>query len=154
MSKNWVVVAGRSKAKIFELDRKGPTLHLLKTIEKPEGKLRNEEMDSDRPGVTRNRYRGSTNTASLTKSQNTKDHNAEIFGKHIVHELDEARKKNQCEKVIFVVESSFKGILSKNINHNGMKNMVFDIVNKNYINLKEDEISERLKDIFWASFAA
>jgi len=78
MSKNWVVVAGRAEAKIFELDRKGPTLHLLKTIEKPEGKLRNEEMDSDRPGVTRNRYRGSTNTASLTKSQNTNGHNAKI----------------------------------------------------------------------------
>ena len=65
-----------------------------------------------------------------------------------------ARKNNKCEKVIFVVESSFKGILNKNLHNNGMKNMVYDIVNKNYINLKEDEISKRLKDIFWASFAA
>ena len=154
MSKNWVVVAGRSEAKIFELERNGPKLHLLKTIEKPEGKMRNEELDSDRPGVTRSRSKGNTHTASLTKSQNTKDHNAEIFGKHIVGELDKARKENQCEKVIFVVESSFKGILSKNMNHKGMKNMVFDIVNKNYINMKEDEISDRLKDVFWASFAA
>lgn len=154
MSKNWVVVAGRSEAKIFELHKNGPKLTLLKTIEKPEGKLRNEEMDSDRPGVTKNRYKGSTNTASLTKSQNTKDHNAEIFGKHIVEELDKARKENQCDKVIFVVESSFKGILNKNMHNNGMKNMVYDIVNKNYLNLKEDEISERLKDLFRASFAA
>jgi len=154
MSKNWVVVAGRSEAKIFELTKKGPKLNLLKTIEKPEGKMRNEDLDSDRPGVTKNRYKGSTNTASLTKSMNTKDHNAEVFGKYIVDELDKARKDHQCDKVIFVVESSFKGILTKNLNHNGMKNMVFDIVNKNYINMKEDEISERLKDVFWASFAA
>ena len=154
MSKNWVVVAGRSEAKIFELDRKGPKLHLLKTIEKPEGKMRNEEMDSDRPGVTRSRNKGSSHTASLTKSQNTKDHNAEIFGKHIIQELNKARKENQCEKVIFVVESSFKGILNKNMHNNGMKNMVFDTVNKNYIDLKEDEISDRLKDVFRASFAA
>jgi hypothetical protein len=33
MSKNWVVVAGRSGAKIFEIERNGPKLHLLKTIE-------------------------------------------------------------------------------------------------------------------------
>ncbi|RLA63794.1 MAG: hypothetical protein DRQ88_06935 [Epsilonproteobacteria bacterium] len=154
MSKNWVVVAGRSEAKIFELNRKGPKLTLLKTIEQPEGKMRNEELDSDRPGVTKSRYKGSANTSSLTKSQNTKEHNAEIFGKHIVHELDKARKGNQCDNVIFIVESSFKGILNKNLKRNGMKNIVYDIVNKNYINLKKDEISDRLKDLFLASFAA
>ena len=154
MSKNWVVLANRSEAKIFRLNRKGPDLKLLKTMEQPEGKLKNEKFETDRPGVTKNRYKGSNNTSSLTKSKNTKDRKIEIFGKKIVEELDKARKENNCDKVIFIVESGFKGVLAKELAQKGLKKIVHEMVNKNYINLKEEEIVSRLNDIFRTSFAA
>lgn len=47
MEKTWIVVADRSEARLFELKKR--ELHLVDTLDNPEGRHRTRE-DSDRPG--------------------------------------------------------------------------------------------------------
>lgn len=66
---HWVLVADSTSCKLYAFSRKPQELTLLKTLENPEGKLKKEDIVSDRPGHynTRTSARGAYQPASDPK---------------------------------------------------------------------------------------
>jgi protein required for attachment to host cells len=109
MSKTWILVAHRSGARLFE--NRGPRkgLDSLRQIENPGGKLKNHEINSDKPGRSFDR-RGRGRHAYATE-QDPATHVAEHFAKRLAALLDEGRNEQRYNRLVLVAEPRFLGIL-------------------------------------------
>jgi protein required for attachment to host cells len=109
----WILVAHRSGARLFQHDDGGKPPQELWSIDHPEGRLMNREIDTDRPG----RYGevSSTNRSGLTHEQTAKEHVAETFAIELADRLDEGRTANAYDELILVAESSFLGLVKRKL---------------------------------------
>jgi protein required for attachment to host cells len=113
--KTWVAVVNRCEARLFEMNPKGvdkngrdhEMLKLVQRIENPKGRLRNGEIDADRPGFSKSKLAFSG--TRLSKSQEPTDRVAEMFAKSISEELDKHHSDHRFENLILVVEPHFLG---------------------------------------------
>jgi protein required for attachment to host cells len=116
MMKTWVAVANRSEARFFEIDEKEKNkLRLIKKLENPKGRLRDREINADRPGM--NTFSFAYSQTSLTKPQKPTDRVAQIFAKSVSEELERGFNAHLFQRLILVVEPRFLGkiraVLSK-----------------------------------------
>lgn len=109
MSKTWILVAHRSGARLFE--NRGPRkgLDSLRQIENPAGKLKNHEINSDKPG--RSFDRGGRGRHAYATEQDPTTHVAEHFAKQLAALLDEGRNEQRYNRLVLVAEPRFLGIL-------------------------------------------
>ncbi len=106
--KTWVAVVNRSEARIFEINEKEKNkLKLVVKMENPKGRLKNSEINADRPGV--NAFSFAYSQTSLTKSQEPTDRVAQVFAKSISKELEKAFNAHLFQNLILVVEPRFLG---------------------------------------------
>lgn len=140
----WILVASRSHAKIFEPVDRGEDLRVVADFPHPEGRLKDREINTDRPGRQfdlSNQSRHTTGAASLPTEQI-----AEYFAKDLADFLDESRARNEFERLILVAEPRFLGKLQGSLSKPTSK-CVVDTVNKEYVDLSQDELIERLGDL-------
>ena len=87
--KTWVAVANRSEARFFEINEKNgvlsKSLKLVKRLENPKGRLKNSEINADRPGASATSFTYSR--TRLVKQQEPTDRIAQVFAKEISAEL-------------------------------------------------------------------
>ena len=147
MVKNWVLVASESKAKIFEIQKNKNHLKLIKSLENPKASMKNRELESDRPGVTR----GPSGRTALRSRKGAQDHERELFSKQILEEINKGRNDCQFEKLIMVVDPGFKSHLEHHLK-GPLRKTIFQLVSKNYMNTPEKKIESLLENILKDSF--
>lgn len=109
MGKTWILIAHRGGARLFENRGPGKGLDLLQNLDNPAGKLKNHEIDSDRPGRTFDR-RGHGRHAYSTE-QDPAMHIAEHFAKQLTAMLEEGRQEQRFNRLVLVAEPRFLGLL-------------------------------------------
>lgn len=110
MNKNtWILVAHRSGARLFENKGPGKGLNLVSDIPHPEGRLKNKDIDADRPGRSFD-SRGQGRHA-LSSEQEPTAHLAEQFAKQLSSMLDEGRNQQRYSKLVLIAEPRFLGNL-------------------------------------------
>ncbi len=109
MGKTWILVAHRSGARLFENRGPGKGLELLYNLEHPAGKLKNQEIDSDKHGRSFDR-RGVGRHAYTTEQEPT-THVAAQFAKQLAAVLEEGRVQQRYARLVLVAEPRFLGIL-------------------------------------------
>jgi len=109
MPKTWVVVAHRGGARLFENKGPGKGLDLLQDIDHPEGRLKNREIKSDKPGRSYD-SKGSGRHA-YEKEQEPTAHVAEQFAKQLSGILDDGRTRQAYGRLVLVAEPRFLGNL-------------------------------------------
>lgn len=120
MSKLWVVVADKSKARIFTVaDPRGALLD-EGILEHPQARDREQTLTSDRPGRS---FDSKGQGRHAMGSSVEPDRQETIrFAKHITDHLQAAHYKGRCDRLMLVAGPPLLGLLRENLKTaSGMK---------------------------------
>jgi protein required for attachment to host cells len=113
MQTTWIVAADGSRARIFETDDSG-NFYELEELVNPEGRMKNGEINTDQDG--RFATKGMTGQSHTSqKDVSPKDHEVELFTKHLGHELDKACSDHRFDKLCLVAPAKFIGMVRDNL---------------------------------------
>ena len=104
----WILVAHRSGARIFESLGVGQALELRQDIAHPEGKLRDQDIGSDKPGRGIDSHGSRT---SFQQEQGPSAHISEQFAKQLAELLNDGRVKQRYQRLVLVAEPHLLGLL-------------------------------------------
>lgn len=104
---SWVLVASRVGARIVL--REGDAWSLLEEISNDAGRLRNREIDSDRPGRTFSRTTAARH--ALAPAESSHDLVAERFAGQLADHLRHARTEGKLSQLVLVAEPRLLGML-------------------------------------------
>lgn len=103
----WILSASRTSARILE--RVGSELSLVETIEHPEGRLRDRDIDTDAHG--RAFESASSARHALSTSERPHDRIAQAFANELAEKLKKGRLTQRYERLTLVAEPHFLGLL-------------------------------------------
>lgn len=109
MDKSWILVAHRGGARLFENNGPGTGLKLLEDIPHPAGRLKDGEINADKPGRAFDSFGDGRH--SMSKEHDPTEHVAQQFAKQLCEKLDLGRTQNHYSKLILVAEPRFLGLL-------------------------------------------
>lgn len=113
MNTTWILVAHRSGARLFENFGPGKGLKLLEDLPHPEGRLKNSEIDSDRPGRAFDNFGGARHSMSTERAPIERV--AQRFAKELSEKLVKGRVQNRYKKLVLVAEPRFLGELRNSL---------------------------------------
>lgn len=136
MRKTWVVVADRSRARLFSVATpKGP-LEELEDLVHPEARSHEGDLTSDRPGRSNDQH-------VLGAENSARDQQAHEFAREIVVRLESGRVEHQMEQLIVVAAPDVLGMLRKTMSGSLAKLVVLEI-DKNVTQRKPADIRKLL----------
>lgn len=108
--KTWIVVANRSEAKFFSTDpkRRGQ-VEFVSKIENPRGRLKNGDINADRPGAFS--PMSTTHGSGREASQSPVERVAQEFALEIVESLTTAKSTQEFEELVLIADPQFLGLL-------------------------------------------
>lgn len=113
MKMTWIVVAGKSGARVFSFEPgEKDSWALALSIEHPAGRLREQEMVSDRVGRSFHRRGDKVSHAGGHPSGQVM-HEEEVFAKKLSVFLEKSRRRALYDRLYVVADPGFAGILKK-----------------------------------------
>lgn len=109
MKTTWVVVAHRAGARILEHRVPGKGLSLVTQVEHQEGRLRNSEINTDRPG--RAFQRKGEGRSPMGTEESAHDRDAATFARQVADLVHTGRNENRFAQLVLVAEPRFLGLL-------------------------------------------
>ena len=141
--KVWVVVADSSRGRIFTTKTSTSVLNEIETLAHPEGRLHEQEMDSDLPGKGSG-IAGAGGHAYQDETE-PKEHEEIKFAKRLARHLDESRKAKKFEKLMIISAPSFLGKLRQQLSAELSKSICYEL-DKNLTTHSVDDIREHLPE--------
>jgi protein required for attachment to host cells len=146
MTSTWIVVAHEAGARFFENRGRGTGLELVEEVEHPEGRARDRDMASDRPGRSFRKNSGDPGRASMGQSEGPHDRAVSDFARALADKLQDARVQNRYRGVVLVAPPKFLGLLRSSLD-GPTAQLVMASLDKDLAASKQDEIVERLGDL-------
>ena len=143
MAKTWILVAHEAGARVFENCGPGKGIGLVETVEHPEGRERDRELVSDRPGRSFRKDSGDPRRASMSRSEGPHDRAVSDFARALADKLRHARMENRYERLVLVAPPRFLGLLRSSLD-GPTGQLVIGSVDKDLAASKEPELVERL----------
>lgn len=103
----WILVAHRAGARLFETGDPVHGLRLVRAIEHPDGRKRNFDINSDRPGRSFARVGGARH--AMGKDHSPTEQVALRFARRLADLLEKARVRNRFGQLVLVAEPRFLG---------------------------------------------
>ena len=138
MRKTWVVVADRSRARIFSVDSPSGPLTEIEDLVHPESRAHDRDLTSDRPG------RSSDNHV-LGTAHGKGDHQAHEFAREIADRLENGRVGAQFERLVVVAAPDVIGLLRKTMNGPLQKTVCREVL-KNLTQQRPSDIRKLLPE--------
>lgn len=113
MNTTWILVAHRGGARLFENAGPGKGLTLVETVDHPEGRLKNGEINSDRPGRAFDKFGAGRH--GMSTEQEPTERVAQRFAKELGEKLAQGRVQNRYAKLVLVAEPRFLGELRNSL---------------------------------------
>lgn len=107
-AKSWVIVANRDKARIFNFERVG-VLTELEALIQPEGKMKPQDLTSDKNGRGFDRVGSSRHGKEPKTSPREKE--ALSFAKKVSKYLEQSKKSGAFDNLYLLAETKFLGLL-------------------------------------------
>jgi protein required for attachment to host cells len=109
MTTTWVLVASRANARFFE--HRGPNkgLAVVSEITHEKGRLKDSEINADRPGRAFDRLGAGRH--AIEPNQSPHDRISEDFARDLARRALEGRNANRFDQLILVAEAGFLGML-------------------------------------------
>lgn len=143
MTTTYVIIADSSQAKLFEYDQKMSSLTQLRTLEHPEGRMQDHELDSDHDGRQANSAVGGSHGYGGDKS--SQRHEVEVFAAHVAQHLEQERNAGHYQHLILIAPPQFLGNLRKELTTDCARLVTMEL-NKNLVNERAEVIIARLQD--------
>ncbi len=129
--KTWVAVVNRTEVRVFETNSADTKdMKLVKKIDNPRGRLRNRDINADKPGIsTSDRFAYPT---GYSKHESPVERVAHMFAIQISDFLDKSRNYHLYDRLVLVGEPRFlgkvKAALTKPTLHCLTKTLTKDLV--------------------------
>lgn len=146
MANTWILVAHDAGARVFASRGPGKGLELIEAIDHPEGRARDRDIVSDRPGRSFRKDSGDPRRASMSRSQGPHDRVVSDFARALAGKLRRARVENRCERLVLVAPPRFLGLLRSSLD-GPTAQLVIGSVDKDLASRKESELIEHLRDV-------
>lgn len=144
--KAWIVVADSARARIFGAKNRGGELTELEVRYHPESRMRDRELQTDKPGRM---YSMQGEFRSATEQTPARKVEAERFAQDLSKYLDKKHHQQHFEHLVLVASPNFLGQL-RNEFSDRLHKVVTHEINKDLSNLeKAEEIRKRLPDYLW-----
>lgn len=147
MSTTWILVAHRSGARVLAQEARGKPLQLIEDLPHPEGRLRDGDINADRPGrafdiVGAGRH-------AMGKEQSPTERVAERFAKTLAERLRQGRIENRYDALVLVAEPRFLGELRAALDAPTAA-LVRATLDKDLGGVETRELAAHLKDVLAA----
>lgn len=142
MTTTWILTANRSNASLFESDWPGKSMRRLQDIPHHQGRMQNKDIDTDKPGRVFDSF--GQGRHSTSPKQEPTEHIAQQFALDLAEMLNKGRLSNAYDKLVLIAEPKFLGLLRAALNKN-TASLVVQSVNKELLDVKEEDLAEYLK---------
>jgi protein required for attachment to host cells len=105
----WVVLADRSRARFMRHRGPGKGFDLVQEMEHPDGRLRDREIMTDRPG--RAFDRSGQGRHAMEPEESPHEHEAAAFARTVADYAARARLDHRFERLVVAAEPQFLGLL-------------------------------------------
>lgn len=109
MTTTWILIAHRGGARLLAHTGPGRGLQLLDDIPHPEGRLKDGDINADRPGRAFDIIGAGRH--AMSKEQSPSEHVTEQFAKTLVERLQQGRNDNRYDALVLVAEPRVLGEL-------------------------------------------
>lgn len=138
--KTWVLVVSREGARLFDNSKKGAPFNLLREFHNPDGKKKNRELTSDKPG--RGMESGAHHHA-FSSNEDPKEHVLNKFAHFVAKEIDLEMGKIQIDEVFLMGDPHVVGVLRPLLGKQTLEKMRA-VISKNLYHATEPEIREQI----------
>ena len=137
----WVLVADKSKAKLFKMKGRGGELKLDQEWEHPASRQREQDLTSDLPGRAFDSEGNGRH--AMSQEVDPKDHEAELFAHELITEMEKGATSGRFSRFYLIASPQFLGLLRKKMGAS-LRDLVVDEVAKNLTAMDASEIREYL----------
>lgn len=146
MGKTWILVAHDAGARFFENDGPGTGLQLIEEVDHPEGRERDRDFDSDRPGRSFRKNAGDPRRAAMSRSESPHERAVADFARDLADKLQHARTENRYDRLVLVAPPRFLGLLRSALD-GPTSQLVTASLDKDLAAQKESELAEHLGEV-------
>ena len=140
----WILVAHRAGARLFQSDGLVKNLRLVEEIPHPEGRLKNQELVTDKPGMLHDK--GGQGIHSTVNKDSFKFHENRQFARDLAEVLDQGRARNAFTDLILVAEPGMLGEI-RNALGTKTRDLVKASFDKNLGDMNNASVAERLESL-------
>ena len=138
----WIVVADRAGARFFRHRKRGKDFTMEFAVEHPQGKLKDQDIDSDRPGTT---WSGkSQQHTTLIREQSAHAHVMQEFCRELADRIERGAIDKEFDQLVIVAESRMLGALKSALGSQGTHRLTATI-EKDLARLNERDLAEHLR---------
>ena len=141
MATTWVLVANASEARLFQRQKAGQGLELIKEFSHPESRAKGIELASDGPG----HFQSSGARGAFADTTTPKEYEAERFSMELVKALEAGRVANSYQRLVLVASPHFYGLLNSHMGSQ-ISAMVDIHLSKDYTKLAAKELYDQLSE--------
>jgi protein required for attachment to host cells len=125
MTKTWILVADGSRARLFETDTPRNELEELESFVSAEGRLRERDLVSDRPG--RAFDSAGQGRHAMGTHDGARDHDALEFAQDLAHRLESGCNEHGVEQFVLIAPPRFLGQLRSKLGKGTERRVVREI---------------------------
>ena len=111
MATTWILVAHDAGARIFDNQGPGKGIDLVEEFDNPEGRARDGELESDRPGRSFRKNSADPRRAAMSRSEGPRERVVAAFARELTDRLRQARVSGTYERLVLVAPPKFLGLL-------------------------------------------
>jgi protein required for attachment to host cells len=139
----WIIVAQRSEACIYRC-KTNSQISLVHEIQNPEGRLKDHELGTDRPG--RSFSSAGPQRHGFSPPVDPSEQVAKEFSREIADFLDSARIQNRYDHLVLIAGPKFLGRLRQDMSDATSK-CIINTIAKNLSGLSEQEVLHYLREV-------
>jgi protein required for attachment to host cells len=138
----WYLIASRTDALIYKegSDRRA---RLVEALSNPEGRLKESELASDRPGKTLSSAPQAGMRHGLDRGETQRDRSAKLFAEKIAKLVAEGQREERFGELIVAAEPHFLGVVWAELSDN-VKRSVRHKIAREYVHAPESEIRSKI----------
>jgi protein required for attachment to host cells len=145
MTTTWIVIGHRAGARIAEHKGPGKGLRLVSELEHEAGRLRDGEINSDRPGTSFSSGPGPGRHPMATP-ETAHDHVAANFARELAEVLHRGRIEQRFDQLVLVAEPRFLGVM-RGVLEEGTLNLVKGSVSKDLAQVPLHDLGKHLESV-------
>lgn len=142
----WILVAHEAGARFFEHHGRGEGLVLVEDIDHADGRARDRDMASDRPGRSFRKNAGDPSRASVGQSESPQERAVSDFARVLADKLKDARVQNRYKRLVLVAPPRFLGLLRSSLDAPTTAAILASL-DKDLATSQPSELVERLSDV-------
>jgi len=140
----WIITANTNLCRIYQFDKHGAKVVLLKEINHPENRQKTgDSLTSDKPG----RYQSDVSMGgAYSPHTDPKDVAIDQFSRQVAEELNKGRNLNAYKDLVIITPDHMNGLLLKHLDKHVVE-LISSQIHKDVMHLSQHELVEYFSNL-------